>query len=610
MSDPITSPPGRWARLAVRVLALLVAFSLGAWLFSGPSTPEPAPAVGADITYTCAMHPQIRKSEPGDCPICGMALVPDAPAGAGSPGDAVVLSERARALAALRTTPVTRQADAAASVRLLGRIEPAESTRRSVTAWVGGRIDRLLVNTTGERVRRGQVVATLYSPEVYSAHQDLLTAREQAARLSDSPPAARLAAEQALDAARDRLRLLGVPAAELAEMAQAETPVRSVPVRSPFSGTVIERVATEGSYVQTGAALYQVADLGTLWVQLDAYERDLARLAVDQPVQVRVDALPGETFEGRVAFIDPTVDPQRRTARVRVEVGNPDGRLRPGLFAEAVVQATDAAAPAPLVVPDTAPLFTGQRSVVYVEVEHPNGVAYAPRTVRLGPRLGDVYPVVSGLTEGERVVSRGAFALDADLQIRGGPAMMTAADDRSSEAVAPVPLSAAERAPLAPVVQAYLGVQRGLAEDDLAAARAAGERLQQTTAAVSLPGRADEAWAAVSRPLLAHAAHVVGAPDLEMARGGFEPLSAAIEGLLQRFGNPLDAPVQVAFCPMALGDAGARWVQQGPTIDNAYFGAAMRTCGEVRSAVAPGALLDPAPAAEPTPLAPHAGHQH
>jgi len=614
MSDPLHAPTARWARLAVRVMALLVAFALGAWLFGGDGAP-PSPAAGSDgaaeaVTWTCSMHPQVRQPEPGSCPICGMDLIADAAPGAAAPRDAVVLSERARALAELRTTAVTRQIDAAAAVRLLGRIEAAETTRRNVTTWVGGRIDRLLVNTTGERVRRGQVVATLYSPEVYSAHQDLLAAREQARRLAGSTAVTRLAADQALQAARDRLRLLGVSADELEEMAQAETPARSVPVRSPFSGTVIERVVTEGAYVETGATLVRVADLGTLWVQLDAYEGDLARLAVGQPVAVAVEALPGETFDGRVAFIDPTLDPQRRTARVRVEVANRDGRLRPGLFAEAVVQATDADGPVPLVVPDTAPLFTGRRSVVYVEIAHQDGVAYAPRTVRLGPRMGSVYPVVSGLSEGDRVVTRGAFALDADLQIRGGPSMMSQGDDRAAPMVEPVSLSAADRARLAPMLEAYLGVQRALAEDDATAAAAAAEALRAATTAVRLPGSAEAAWAEVSAPLIAHATHVAAAGSIEGARGGFEPLSAAIEGLLQRFGNPLDAPVQVAFCPMALGDAGARWVQQGETIDNAYFGAAMRTCGEVRAAVAPGTFLQAAPGAEPTPLAPHTGHQH
>ncbi|MFK7929196.1 MAG: efflux RND transporter periplasmic adaptor subunit, partial [Myxococcota bacterium] len=350
-------------------LSLLVAFALGGWLLGGGSgepVDEHAEHADAEV-WTCSMHPQIRQDAPGSCPICGMDLIPVTSSAGGGSTDRVVLSERARALSKLRTTSVKRQTDAAAEVHLLGRIEAAESTRRNVTTWVGGRIDRLNVNVTGERVRRGQTIATLYSPEVYSAHQDLITARSQVMRLADGAPGARQAAVAALGAARERLRLVGVPDAELQRMVESSEPTRALAIRSPFSGTVIERVATEGAYVETGATLYRVADLGTLWVQLDAYESDLGRLEVGQSVELRVDAMPGRSFDGRLAFIDPTLDTQRRTARVRVVVDNADGSLRPGMFAEAIVSAPPIGADAPLVIPETSALFTGKRSVVYVE---------------------------------------------------------------------------------------------------------------------------------------------------------------------------------------------------------------------------------------------------
>ena len=608
MTEP--SPRRRWLRIAISVVALLLAFATGAQCFGGGSEPADDHGLhdGADQVWTCSMHPQIRQGEPGDCPICGMDLIPAGGTGSDST-ERIVLSERARALAELRTTVVVRQSDAAAEVRLLGRIEPAETTRRKVTTWIGGRIDRLNVNTTGERVRRGQTIARLYSPEVYSAHQDLLTAQSQLARMTGSSALAQQAAQSALDSARERLRLLGVPESEVESMAGASEPTRSVAIRSPFSGTVIDRVATEGAYVETGATLYRVADLSTLWVQLDAYESDLARLDLGQTVALVVEAFQGETFAGRVAFIDPTVDAERRTSRVRVEVDNADGRLRPGMFAEAMVTADDASDGSPLVVPATAPLFTGRRSVVYVEVPTEGGVAYEPRTVRLGPRLGEVYPVVSGLSEGDRVVTRGAFAVDADLQIRGGASMMTAADDRTAQAAEPISLTHDERAQLAPVLRAYLSVQTALAEDDHAGAATAAEALVATLTSVELPASATAAWTEISAGLRGHGTHVARSADIEGARGGFEPLSQAAERMLARFGNPLDEPVRVAFCPMAMGNEGARWVQQGETIDNAYFGASMRTCGDIEETVAPGTYLDTAPAPAP-PSPARSGHQH
>jgi Cu(I)/Ag(I) efflux system membrane fusion protein len=315
-------------------------------------------------------------------------------------------------------------------------------------------------------------------------------------------------------------------------------------------------------------------------VQLDAYETDLPRLAVGQLVRFTAQGLPGETFEGRVGFIDPILDPTTRTARVRVEVPNENGRLRPGLFAEAVVAA--GGEQAPLVVPASAPLFTGKRSVIYVEVSDPAGLGYEPRVVRLGPRLGDVYPVLEGLSDGERIVSRGAFVLDADLQIRGGDSMMRLGDDVAAER------DPAVDAALAPLLEGYLAVQRALAEDDAPGAKAAAAALAEAIGATALDS---DAWAAVGGPFRTRAAAVAGAEDIAAARDAFEPLSGTVEAILRSFGNPLDAPLQVAFCPMAMDYSGARWVQQGDTVDNAYFGDAMRVCGEIRETIAPGARL-------------------
>jgi len=627
---PALSPqqPAR-PRSAIRAFGLVaVGVGLGATVValwsSGTETETKdeqhthAQASEVATTWTCAMHPQVRQPEPGQCPLCPMALIPvpkDAGDEVGGPGDRIVLSERARILAKLTTAPVRRQAHATADLRLLGRIEPNEASLKTVTAWIGGRIDKLRVKETGKRVRKGQVIATLYSPEVFAAHQDLLVAKRQVDRMRDSPETSRWAADAALDAARERLALLGVPDAEVTRMEGQKKPTRAVAIRSPFSGTVIERIATEGVYIETGASLYRIANLNTLWVQLDAYESDLARLSLGQTVQVSVEAVADEVFEGTVTFIDPILDAKRRTARVRVQLDNSDGRLRPGMFAEATVATKHAeGSPTPLVVPSTAPLFTGRRAVVYVEVDAEDRVAYEARTVRLGPRLGKVYPVVAGLAEGERVVTRGAFALDADLQIRGGASMMTSADDHE-EGVwdRVVELSDEQRQGLAPVVSAYLAVQVALADDDLGRAKTSAEALTDAVVAVELerPTEVKEAWSENSAGLRGHGQHVSKAETLEDAREGFEPLSEAVIRLLVSFGNPLEGPIRLAHCPMASRNEGALWLQAGDTVDNPYFGASMLDCGEIRKEIAAGGYLRP-PSSRParTGRAGAGGHQH
>jgi Cu(I)/Ag(I) efflux system membrane fusion protein len=608
---------------------LLVGFLLGGLVFSirscgehEPHAEQPAEAGkdSVETVWTCSMHPQIRSPEKGLCPLCGMDLIP-VDSGDGSDSDdpsRIVFSDRARALAGLVTAPVRRHPDASAGIRLLGRIEPDETTLKTVTAWTGGRIDRLHATVTGQQVRAGQVVATLYSPEVFAAHQDLIVAGRQVERMAAGAESSRQAAVVALEAVRDRLRLLGVPRRELQAMEGQDRPTTALPVRTPFAGTVIERLVNEGAYVTTGAVLYRLADLNRLWVQLDAYENDLARLSIGQQVHVTVEALPGQDFAGVVTFIEPSLDARRRTARVRVELDNPGGHLRPGMFAQATVETgLEGGSEPALMVPSTAPLFTGRRSVVYVKIDQDDRIAYEARTVRLGSRMGDFYPVVAGLSEGDQVVVRGAFAIDADLQIRGGAGMMTMPDDREEGAWDDViELPSSERARLAPVVLRYLDVQRALAADDDDAARAAASRLSAAVAEVAFSGppEAIAAWPDMATGIQGHARHVEKAGDIEGARTGFEALSREIEALLHRFGNPTDRPLHLAFCPMVKGNKGAFWIQQGSTIDNSYFGASMLTCGEIRQEIAPGAYLIPRHAKAATEdkasQAPAGGHRH
>ena len=613
-------PTSAGVEWGARIAFLVVGLALGGVLCGDSESPETGAAPeheAVDETapelWTCSMHPQVQQPEPGACPICGMdliALTRDEHSAAA--GDAkVVLSDRAKALAKLRTAPVERRAQASTDLRLLGRIEANESSLRTVTAWTGGRIDRLYVNTTGEKVKAGQSIASIYSPEVYAAHQDLIVASKQVARMSASPESARAAAAAGLEAARDRLRLLGVPESELRKMEDESSPRKSIRIRTPFAGTVMERLASQGAYLSTGAPLYRIAKLDTLWVQLDAYESDLSRLLVGQQVEVSVEAVPDETFKGMVTFIDPTLDPKRRTVRVRVEVENPGGRLRPGMFAQAVLKAQSGGRQ-PLVVPATAPLFTGRRALVFVDVGDAEHNAYEPRVVRLGPRAGDVYPVVAGLSEGERIVVRGAFALDADLQIRGGQSMMSSPDDRQSgEWDRAIEVAEVDRDQLTAVVERYLELQRALAADDLDATKAAASQMGAVVKKVTIerPREAQQLWGELSRTLLEHAQHVAGAKDFEGARGGFEQVSAAVEELLRRFGNPTDQTLHLAFCPMAMGSKGASWIQSAGEVDNAYFGAAMRTCGELQEPVEPGAYLSSPREPAPNAMA-SGGHQH
>ena len=280
MNDDTKKRLGRWLRDGMIVLALGVTFVFGLWV-GAPDAAEEA-ATDTATTWTCSMHPQIRLPEPGACPICGMDLIPLEKHKDEPPPDEIAISERAKTLARIRVAPVTR-ADTESELRLLGRLEYDETRVRTISPWVGGRIDRLFVSNLGATVQAGKAVASVYSPEAWAAQQDLLSARRQLERLGDAIPAAKRGAEQAVESAEMRLSLLGVSPRSV-----KTRPSRNVAVVAAYGGTVIEQLVNEGAYVDKGQPILRVADLSRLWAQLDAYESDLTRVQVGQEVSLEI----------------------------------------------------------------------------------------------------------------------------------------------------------------------------------------------------------------------------------------------------------------------------------------------------------------------------------
>lgn len=607
----------------VRAAAVFAAGALSAVVATSLFAGDPAPQAGTSTasadpaaphaTFTCAMHPQVQHDGPGLCPICGMELTPVASAEDESLAhDEVRLGARARALAGIVTAVVEPRDVRGAERDLLGQVVADEGKLSSVTTWAAGRVDRLLVNTTGARVRRGQPVAKVYSPDMYAAHQTLLAAIGQLAaadKAGASGAVLKRGAEAQRAAARQKLRLLGASAADLVSMEKAARPFTAFTVRAQSSGVVTRRLVQQGDTVAAGAPLLMLADLRRVWVELDAYERDLAHVAVGQSVALRIDALArgaGEDswLSGTITFIDPTLDPATRTARLRVEVENPDGVLKPGMYARAVLKgghstlAAGTDAPLPLVIPRTAPLFAGRRSLVYVEKYQRDGArVYQARPVKLGPLSGDVYPVLAGLSRGERVVRHGAFALDADLEIRGGLSLMRQPDDGEPSPLDDmVDIAPDALARLRPVLAGYLDVQEALADDGFDRAQKRGKTWQKAVRGVTLPGvpRATaRAWHALKSQVTADIDAFTRARDLTGARQAFGHLTRDIERLLARFGNPSPDAVKLAYCPMAFSGRGGHWFQRGDVVDNVYFGHSMKQCGEIQDTLPAAARFVP-----------------
>ncbi len=377
--------------------------------------------------WTCSMHPNIQLPEFGQCPICFMDLIEVAIESGAKLTNLrqVTLTDNARKLAQVEVTPVVRGA-AATNVRMVGKVDFDETLVSSITAWINGRIDKLHVDYTGSQVRAGQPMAEIYSPEILAAQAELIEAVAAAGKLNGSD---NLLLKQTINrtetAARKKLQLLGMTIEQINEIIARKNTSDHVTLTAPISGIVIKKEVTEGMYVKTGAPIYTIADLSKLWIILEAYESDLNAIRMNQLVEFSAEAFPGTQFTGRIAYIDPLVNKKTRTVRVRLSIDNPDLLLKPGMFVRAMAKSSPAgiADTLPLLIPVSAPLTTGKRAIVYVQLPDKKGV-YEGREIILGPRHGDFYEVASGLDEGELIVNRGNFKIDSAIQIQARPSMM------------------------------------------------------------------------------------------------------------------------------------------------------------------------------------------
>lgn len=582
--------------IGIAALTLFTGLLLG-WLFFGGSENSAVDKhqhdgeIVGEIIWTCSMHPQIRQNEPGDCPICGMQLIP-----LGDNNDteldpmAIGMSQTAMQIANVGTE-IVGKTKPVKSLRLNGKVQADERSVYSQSSHIPGRIEKLMVNFTGEYVNKGQVIASIYSPDLVNAQEELFEAR----KIVEIQPLL-------FNSAKEKLKNWKLSDNQITQFLESGAIEEKLPILADVSGYVTEKKVNLGDYVMKGMAIYEIANLSSVWILFDVYESDMAWIKKGDEVSFTVQSVPGETFKGKISYIDPVIDPMSRVAKARVEVSNKGLKLKPEMFVSGIVEAKLPIISDAIVVPKTAVMWTGQRSVVYVKNTSAKGVNFMMRDITLGPALGNSFVVNEGLEEGEEIAINGTFSIDAAAQLAGKPSMMnpeggpamtghnhgggvmpTSNEPIKKPTAKKVSVDQKAKDALKPLLTEYLTMRDALTNDNLDEAKKAGAHILKTIEGVNMSlftGESHTVWMGLSSDLKNTLQHVPHFKNLGEVRKSFHQLSDAMIRLEMSF-NANDETLYVLHCPMANNNKGADWLSTSKEVKNPYYGQSMLTCGEV-----------------------------
>ncbi len=574
--------------LTLFAIALLAGLGLGYLFFHSSEKENPQSSeshvhkAASEAIWTCSMHPAIRQNEPGDCPICGMDLIP---LDENSSSDPLVLEMTPEAvkLAQIETTVIGAGGKTEKQLSLSGKIQVDERLSASQVVHIPGRIEELYVSFKGEQIRQGQKVARLYAPELVAAQQELL----EALKLKDSYP-------ELLTAARQKLAFWKIAETQIAEIEKNGKIQESFILKADAAGIVTKRRVAVGDYVKKGEILFDMVNMDRLWVIFDAYEEDLAHVKVGDKVAFTTPAQPEVSFSTRISFIDPVIDPQTRVASLRGEIQNRNGLLKPEMFVQGSLQSLSKQTES-LLLPKSAVLWTGKRSVVYVKVTDATVPSFRYQEIVLGERMGNNYLVEEGLKAGDEVVTYGSFSIDAAAQLNNQASMINgavqlkgekASDEKGENYVQESPRAFKEQ--LSSLAKSYLKLKDALVKTDSADAVSVAEAFVRQLEKVDmnlLKGDAHVYWMKQFDALRTHSGQIASRLNMEKKREQFMFLSVSLIQTIQALGIVGDT-LYIQHCPMALDWEGADWLSDREVIRNPYFGDQMLNCGSVTGKIA------------------------
>lgn len=576
------------SKIPVIIAALILGILLG-WLFFGGGSSNEEDTIHSEgetaqeSVWTCSMHPQIRQNEPGDCPICGMDLIPLDEDEGGAEDLSLTMSKTAMKLADIRTAVVSKS-DVIKNIRLTGKVQADERMIYTQSSHVPGRIEELKINFIGDVVSKGQTLALVYSPELVTAQEELLEAQ----KIKDEQP-------QLFKAAKKKLHNWKISDSEINSILETGEINGIFPIKADVAGYVTAKKVNLGDYVNRGEGIYQITDLSRVWVMLDVYESDMNWINKGDKVNYTVSSIPSEKFTGTISYIDPVIDPKSRVAKARIEVSNKGLKLKPEMFVSAMIETKLSNKTNNLAIPKSAVMWTGKRSIVYVKKADENNMSFQMREVTLGPALGDSYLISEGLEEGEEIAVNGTFSIDAAAQLAGKPSMMSPEADESAAAHDHGKMSGSDtkhkklsvsndaKQALEPLYSSYFAMKEALAIDKLEKAQQSGTKMKSSLTKIKMSlftGESHERWMDFDASLKKSLEHVSHYKSLDEIRKAFENVSKTMIAMTRTF-DPLDNIVFVQHCPMAFNDKGADWLSKNKEIRNPYFGASMLKCGEI-----------------------------
>ena len=603
---PPSLPPPRGPSLGVIFVVLVVGLlmlaagvkwsgPINAVLSPSPATTMPATAPTAHTYYTCGMDPQVLLPKPGPCPICHMPLVPIDPSKfADKLGISPLMTQNIGVrIAPVVTGPLTKV------IRTVGSVEYNETLVRDVNLKIGGWVEKLYVDYVGKPVEKGQPLLDIYSPELYSAQEEYLNAyRAKGAdgRPATAPSDIRSWDKDLLDAARKRLENFDISAEQIRQLEVAGKVSKTMALRSPYQGLVVAKSVNEGQKVDAGTQLLRIADLSNVWIMVTLYEYQLPFVQVGQQAVVTLPYVPGSTFEGKVAYIYPYLNPENRQVKVRIDLANPDLALKPGMFANVELHST--LAKDRILVPREAVVDTGTRQRAFVSLGEGK---FEPRIVRVGAEAENgMIEILDGLKPGELVVTSGSFLLDSEANTREALAKMVKGE-QAGEQPAQAAVAGASELPSLPeamskglgaVLDSYFAIGDKLADDTLDGTSESARKIAaEIDALVKIEVPADiHFWHkhTEAADVRGKALALAGERDIAKARETFADLTIALTKLVKATGVPATygKEVQELHCPMYReGQGGTWWLQPAGKTRNPYFGKSMLECKDKQNAL-------------------------